>query len=228
MKAHQIHLWICKKQRLSWHMMHRRTSWKHGKKLSRVLDRSRPRCDPSVALLWVSQPILNGRKCRKGGLQLQNCTELQKKFLKCNIQSLLSLIMGYENKCQSKCWVLKVRTGNRTHCERWINENVQKKSKNLWFDECQIFLDIDYPFLAASNDLPVSCSCSGECLVEFKCPLNSKCCKIVNVFFLVNANLFRKTEPPTFYFEKWSIIWSNSGPAMIYKTKMVYFVHIYL
>ena len=84
---------------------------KHGRKLSRVLER--PRCDPSVALLWASQPEM-----RKGWIIASKLCIVTKEILKCNIQSLLSLIMRYKNKCQSKCWVLKVRTSKRTHCER--------------------------------------------------------------------------------------------------------------
>ena len=50
------------------------------------------------------------------------------------------------------------------------------------------FLDIDHPFLAASPDYLNLALVMGN---EY--PLHIKCCKCI----FVNANLFRKTEPPT-------------------------------
>lgn len=42
--------------------------------------------------------------------------------------------------------------------------------KKIHFKECGLFLDATYPFLGASPDLLVSCSCCGDGLAEIKCP----------------------------------------------------------
>lgn len=41
---------------------------------------------------------------------------------------------------------------------------------NVRFHECGIYLDKDYPFLAATPDLMMECDCCGKISIEIKCP----------------------------------------------------------
>lgn len=47
--------------------------------------------------------------------------------------------------------------------------------KNVKSDECGIFLDSVYTYIAASPDLLIFCSCCGDGCVEIRCPLITKC-----------------------------------------------------
>lgn len=59
-----------------------------------------------------------------------------------------------------------------------INEPVAKRAiqelfklhSNVTYTECGVFVDQDRPFLAASPDLIMSCTCCGTATVEIKCP----------------------------------------------------------
>lgn len=92
----------------------------------------------------------------------------------CDIKPLLSRIMGYKHVNPN---VMSLKYGREMEPIAKIEfmKMYRKKHKDVSFDECGIFLDVDHPYLAASPDLLVSCSCCGEGLVEFKCPLIPKC-----------------------------------------------------
>lgn len=92
----------------------------------------------------------------------------------CDIKPLLSRIMGYKYVNPN---VMSLKYGQEMEPIAKIEflKMYRKKHKEVSFDECGIFLDVDHPYLAASPDLLVSCSCCGEGLVEFKCPLIPKC-----------------------------------------------------
>ena len=79
-------------------------------------------------------------------------------------------------------------------------QKMYRSQKNVSFHECGIFLDSERPYLVASPDLLVSCSCCGDGLVEFKCPLIPKCstcilfckCKLPSCLKLQNGSFSLK------------------------------------
>ena len=56
------------------------------------------------------------------------------------------------------------------------------KSKHVKFSvvEAGFFIDREYPFLGASPDALVSCSCHGDGLLEIKCPWTLRQCKVID------------------------------------------------
>lgn len=51
-----------------------------------------------------------------------------------------------------------------------------KSHTNCIFKDCGLFLSVNHPFLGASPDLLVSCSCCGHFVVEIKCPISVADC----------------------------------------------------
>jgi hypothetical protein len=140
-------------------------------------------------------------KMRKGRITASNFyavhTKVQsykKNSTNCNIQSLLSLIMGYKN-INPNVKSLKYGREMEPIAKDEFKKMYRKNHQNVLFDECGMFLDADHPFLAASPDLLVSCSCCGEGLVEFKCPLISKCSKCVSFCKCKLPDCLQNTEP---------------------------------
>lgn len=68
-------------------------------------------------------------------------------------------------------------------CETY-KSYMKKGHKNVVFSNCGIFIDSVRPYLAASPDLIVSCSCCGDGVAEFKCPMIPKCEKCTHFLSL--------------------------------------------
>ena len=62
-------------------------------------------------------------------------------------------------------------------------EIFKKTHKNVIIQECGLFLHEDLPFIGASPDRIVSCSCCGQSCLEVKCPFS------INYMSPKNANL---------------------------------------
>ena len=75
-----------------------------------------------------------------------------------------------------------------SHEEKALNiyKNIMKEHhENFEVNRCGFFISIDYPFIGASPDGLISCSCCGEGCVEIKCPF---CHKDQFIFEAVEQN----------------------------------------
>ena len=136
-------------------------------------------------LTWGQSTNPLWKELRKGRLTASNFYAIHTKVLSfkknanCDIQSLLSQIMGYKT-VNPNVKSLKYGREMEPIAKSEFIKMYRKCHDNVSFDECGLFLDEEYPYLAASPDLLVSCSCCGEGLVEFKCPLIPKCSKCLS------------------------------------------------
>lgn len=90
------------------------------------------------------------------------------------IKPLLSNIMGYTSINPNIKALKYGREMEPIACETY-KSYMKKGHKNVVFSNCGIFIDSVRPYLAASPDLIVSCSCCGDGVAEFKCPMIPKC-----------------------------------------------------
>ena len=83
-------------------------------------------------------------------------------------KTLLSKVCGYYPNVKSKAtqWGL----GNEPVARKLYIKDNRKKHKHLQVSECGLFIDIEFPYIAASPDALVSCTCHGKGLLEIKCP----------------------------------------------------------
>ena len=83
-------------------------------------------------------------------------------------KTFLSNVCGYYPKVKSKAtqWGL----GNEALARKLYIKNSRKKHHNLHVSECGLFIDLEFPYIAASPDALVSCTCHEPGLLEIKCP----------------------------------------------------------
>lgn len=103
----------------------------------------------------------------------------------CDIKFLFLCIMGYKY-VNLNVMFLKYGWEMEFIVKIEFMKMYRKKYKDVLFDECGIFLDVDYFYLVVFFDLLVLCFCCGEGLVEFKCFFILKC---FICFFFCKCNL---------------------------------------
>ena len=90
------------------------------------------------------------------------------------VRPLLSNIMGYIS-VNPNLKALKYSREMELIAKESYQLCMKKGHANVVLKNCGIFIDSCRPFLAASPDLIVSCSCCGDGVSEFKCPMIPKC-----------------------------------------------------
>ena len=151
-------------------------------------------------LTWGQSTNPLWKELRKGRLTASNFYAIHTKVLSfkknanCDIQSLLSQIMGYKT-VNPNVKSLKYGREMEPIAKSEFMKMYRKCHDNVSFDECGLFLDEEHPYLAASPDLLVSCSCCGEGLVEFKCPLIPKCSKCLSFCKCKLPHCLQNSEP---------------------------------
>ena len=90
------------------------------------------------------------------------------------VKGLVSNIMGYSSTNPNIKSLKYGREMEPTAREAYI-AHTRSDHKDVFSSTCGIFIDPVRPYLAASPDLLISCSCCGDGVAEFKCPLIPKC-----------------------------------------------------
>ncbi|KAK3082973.1 hypothetical protein FSP39_010413 [Pinctada imbricata] len=139
------------------------------------------------------------KEIRKGKITASNFYSVHtkvnscKKKSACDVKPILCNIMGYTD-VNPNIKSLKYGREMEKVAKRNFIKVYRKKHKNVSFDECGIYLDKERPFLAATPDLLVRCSCCGEGLVELKCPLIPKCDSCLSFCMCNLPSCLRKSD----------------------------------
>lgn len=108
------------------------------------------------------------------------------------VRPLLSNIMGYTS-VNPNLKALKYGREMEPIAKESYQLCMKKGHTNVVFKNCGIFIDSCRPYLAASPDLIVSCSCCGDGVAEFKCPMIPKC-DLCTDFCLCKLPVFLRNE----------------------------------
>lgn len=118
----------------------------------------------------------------------------------CDVNTLLSYIMGYKHINPN---IKSIKHGLETEpiAKKCYIEDYHKLGHtDISVSDCGLFVDIESPYLAASPDVLISCSCCGIGMAEIKCPLIPKCstcnsfckCILPNCLYIVDDNIHLK------------------------------------
>ncbi|XP_021379090.1 uncharacterized protein LOC110466710 [Mizuhopecten yessoensis] len=118
------------------------------------------------------------------------------KKVECDVKPLIKNIMGYTT-VNPNVKSLKYGREMEPVAKKDFLKLYCKHHRSVIYSECGLFVDKRHPFLGASPDLLLSCSCCGEGLLEIKCPMVKKC-EVCSSFCTCNLpNCLTKTNPPT-------------------------------
>ena len=82
--------------------------------------------------------------------------------------SVINKILGYTDEIQT--WQMKHGISNEIHAKEKYKLISQKNHKNIVFSDPGMIISSEFPFLSATPDLEIECSCHGKGFVEIKCP----------------------------------------------------------
>ena len=91
-----------------------------------------------------------------------------------NVESLCNILLG-NVKAPENVKSLKHGREMEPIAKESYMKSYRFSHSNVSFQECGLFIYKEAPFLSASPDMLVSCSCCGDGLLEVKCPLVGKC-----------------------------------------------------
>ena len=119
----------------------------------------------SKSEIWINQ--------RKGRITASNFKNVYSKANKTAITDeqpveMISLLMGYESINQT--WQMKHGINSEIHAVQKFKSVFKETHKNCVFNSPGMTIDENKPYLSATPDLEIECSCHGLGLVEIKCP----------------------------------------------------------
>ena len=88
--------------------------------------------------------------------------------------ALVKLLMGQTSQVSSAC-IPSLQYGQQMEgeaCVKYQNKMKQDGHKDIQVQLCDLFVLQDKPYIGASPDGLMSCSCCGEGLLEMKCPFS--------------------------------------------------------
>lgn len=115
------------------------------------------------------------------------------------------MLMGYNDNSKNE-HVKSLKYGKDTEpvVKKMYCKIYNGKHKDVTTSDCGLLVDMTYPFLAASPDMLVSCSCRGDGVLEVKCPLIIKCDKCSS-FCLCSVPSYLMRSDDKLYLKRYSM-----------------------